>query len=210
MARRQYLLTSAACAALAGVVYLAVIHLALAQRVDLRVLEDAMAHQNAQRASLATDLVGMFDPVPFSILAGALVLGAVAAGRRRAGLAAAVLLAGANVTTELLKPLLAVQRPYPADHYMDAAAWPSGHTTAVVSLLLALVIVLPARLRAPAALLGGAIALVALGSIVLLGWHYPSDVLGGVLVASAWAAAAVALTGGGRAATAARRRQLRR
>jgi membrane-associated phospholipid phosphatase len=210
MARRQFLLTSAACAALAAAVYLVVIHVALAQRVDVRVLEDAMRHQTAGRASFASDVVGMFDPLPFSILAGAVVLGAAVAGRRRAALAAGVLLVGANLTTELLKPLLAVQRPYPADHYMVPAAWPSGHTTAVVSLLLAVVIVLPARLRPPAVLLGGAFALVALGSIVLLGWHYPSDVLGGVLVATAWAAAAVALTGSGRAATAARRRPLRR
>jgi membrane-associated phospholipid phosphatase len=116
----------------------------------------------------------------------------------------------AAVTTQLLKQALAVQRPYPADHYMPAATWPSGHTTAIVSLLLALVIVLPPRLRPPAAAIGGGIALLAMGSIVLLGFHYPSDVLGGVLVASAWSAVALAVSGSGRAPTAARRRPLPR
>ena len=207
MARRQlFLLTSAACAALAVVVYLAVIHLALAQRVDLRVLEDAMAHQTASRASLANDLLAWVSPLGVALIAATLIAGAVAQGRARAGLAAGLTVAGANVTTQLLKPLLAVQRPYPAGHYLGPEAWPSGHTTAIVSLVLAFVIVLPPRLRPPGALLGGLFALAALGSIVLLGFHYPSDVLGGVLVASAWAAAAVALTGSGRAATAARRR----
>jgi membrane-associated phospholipid phosphatase len=209
MARRS-LLASAACAALATALYLAVVHIALAQRADLSVLVRTMGHQTPERATLATDLVNFFDPVPYAILACALVAGAVLAGRVRAGLAAGAALVAANVTTQVLKPLLAVQRPYPADHYMDAAAWPSGHTTAIVSLLLALVIVLPPRLRPPVALLGGALAAAALGSIVLLGYHYPSDVLGGVLVASAWAAPAFALSGSARAPTAARLRPPRR
>jgi membrane-associated phospholipid phosphatase len=207
---RRPLLAAAACAALATAVYLAAVHVALAQRVDLHVLEGVMHRKTPERASLATDLVTLFNPVPFAILACALVAGALAGGRVRAGLAAGGAVLAANVTTQLLKPLLAVQRPYPADHYMGAAVWPSGHTTAVVSLLLALVIVLPPRLRPPVAVLGGGIAAVALTSIVLLGFHYPSDVLGGVLVATGWSAVALALSGSGRAPTAARRRPLPR
>jgi membrane-associated phospholipid phosphatase len=121
----------------------------------------------------------------------------------RAALVVGAAILAANVTTQVLKHALAVQRPYPADHYMGPVAWPSGHTTAIVSLLLGLVIVLPARLRPPVAALGGGIALLALGSIILLGFHYPSDVLGGVLVASAWSAVALAVSGGGQAPRAA-------
>jgi membrane-associated phospholipid phosphatase len=206
MARRSYLLTSAACAALAGGLYLVVVHVALAQRVDLHVLERAMSHRTAGRATLASDIVGLFDPMPFVLLAGAVVAIGLAARRVRAAAAAAILVAGATLTTETLKPLLAVQRPYPSGHYLGPTAFPSGHTTAVASLLLALVIVVPPRLRVLTAVVGGAGALAALASIELLGVHYPSDVVGGILVASAWAAAAVAVTGSGRAATAARRR----
>jgi membrane-associated phospholipid phosphatase len=209
MARRS-MLTAAACAALATALYLAVVHLALAQRADMSVLARTMDHNTPERATLASDLVTLFNPLPFMIFACALVGGAVLAGRFRAGLVAAAALVGANVTTQVLKPLLAVQRPYPSDHYMAAAAWPSGHTTAIVSLLLALVIVLPPRLRPTAAVLGGVFAAATLGSIVLLGYHYPSDVLGGILVAGAWAAPAFALSGSGRAPTAAQARPLPR
>jgi membrane-associated phospholipid phosphatase len=207
MARRAYLLTAAACALLAGGLYLVEVHVALAQRVDLSVLEHAMSHRTAGRASLASDIVALFDPMPFVLLAGAAVALGLVARRARAAAAAAILVAGATVTTEALKPLLAVQRPYPSGHYLGPTAFPSGHTTAIVSLLLALVIVVPPRLRVLTAVVGGAGALAALASIELLGYHYPSDVAGGVLVASAWAATAVAVTGSGRAPTAARRRR---
>jgi membrane-associated phospholipid phosphatase len=200
---RRPLAFAAACAALATAVYLAAVHVAVAQRVDLHVLQGLMNRQTPERATLATDLVTLFNPAPYVILVGVLVAGALAARRVRAGLAAGAAIVAANFTTQLLKPALAVQRPYPVDHYMPAAAWPSGHTTAIVSLLLGLVIVLPPRLRPPVAAIGGGIALLALGSIVLMGFHYPSDVLGGVLVASAWSALALAVSGSGRAPRAA-------
>jgi membrane-associated phospholipid phosphatase len=76
-----------------------------------------------------------------------------------------------------------------------------------VSLLLGLLIVLPARLRAPVAAIGGGFAALTLASLLLLGSHYPSDVLGGILVATAWCAVAFALSGSDRAPTAARSRQ---
>ncbi|WP_051324877.1 phosphatase PAP2 family protein [Candidatus Solirubrobacter pratensis] len=203
---RRPLAFAAACAGLATAVYVVVVHVALVQRLDLHVLEDAMRHRTEQRTTVASDLVGLFDPAPFAVITASLVAGALLAGRVRAGFAAGGAMLAAAVTTQLLKPALAVQRPYPADHYMPAASWPSGHTTAIVSLLLAFVIVLPPRLRPPVAVLGGGIAALALGSIVLLGFHYPSDVLGGVLVASGWSAVALAVSGSGRAPTAARRR----
>jgi membrane-associated phospholipid phosphatase len=203
---RRPLAFAAACAALATAVYLAVVRVALAQRVDLRVMEGLMHRQTPERASFASDLVTLFNRGPYAILVLALVAGALLAGRVRAGLVVGAGILAANLTTQFLKHALAVQRPFPADHYMPAASWPSGHTTAIVSLLLGLVIVLPPRLRPPVAGLGGGIALLALGSIVLLGFHYPSDVLGGVLVASAWGAVALALSGSGQAPRAVRSR----
>jgi membrane-associated phospholipid phosphatase len=44
----------------------------------------------------------------------------------------------------------------------------------------------------------------ALGAIVLMGFHYPSDVVGGVLLATGWAAAGLAVSGSARAPIAAR------
>jgi membrane-associated phospholipid phosphatase len=204
---RRPLLLAAASAALAGAVYLVIAHVALAQRIDLRVLEDTMSHQTYDRATLATDLVSFFDPPSFALLLAFLVGGALLAGRTRAGIAVGAAVVGAEVTAQLLKPLLAVHRPTPADHYLPAASWPSGHTTAAVSLLLGLLIVLPPRLRPPVAVIGGGFAALALGSLVLLGSHYPSDVLGGILVSAAWCAVALAVSGSDRAPTGIRTRQ---
>ena len=94
---------------------------------------------------------------------------------------------GAGVTTQILKPLLAVQREYPAWHFMGPEAYPSGHTTAVMSLALALVIVTPSRFRALAAAGGGLLTVATVFSILVHGGHYPSDIVGGFLVATGWA-----------------------
>src|SRR4051812_22944682 len=170
-----------------------------------------MSHQTYARATLAGDFISFFDPASFALLLAFLVGGAVLAGRTRAGIAVGAAVLGAEITAQLLKPLLAVQRPYPADHYLPAASWPSGHTTAAVSLLLGLLIVLPPRLRPPAAVIGGGFAAVAPGWLLLLGSHYPSDVLGGVFVSAAWCAVAFALSGSDRAPTEVRTsRRLRR
>src|SRR3954463_13709112 len=139
---RRPLAIAAASAALAGAVYLVIAHVALAQRIDARVLEDAMAPQTYERATLASQVVSFFDPASFALLLAFLVGGALLAGRTRAGIAVGAAGLGAEVTAPALQPLLAVHRPYPADHYFPPASWPSGHTTAAVSLLFGLLIVL--------------------------------------------------------------------
>jgi membrane-associated phospholipid phosphatase len=205
--RLRPLLVTLACAVLGLFVYLLASYVPIVRRVDVDVLARAIAHQTPERASLATSLVSLFNPAPFALFTCLIVIGGIAAGRVRAGLTAGAAVIGAVVSAEVLKRLLAVQRPFPADHYMPAASWPSAHTTAAVSLLLALVIVLPANLRRPVALVGGLGVAAALGAIVLMGFHYPSDVLGGVLLATGWAAAGVAVSGSARAPIAARQRR---
>jgi hypothetical protein len=101
----------------------------------------------------------------------------------------ALVLGGANVTTQLLKPALAQAPLYPG---MDTATWPSGHATAAMSLALCLQLVVPARFRPAAAAVGGLFAVAVVYSILILGSHEPSDVLGGFLVAGAWTALGVA------------------
>ena len=77
---------------------------------------------------------------------GSLIVAALLAKRYRQAALAFTVMLGAGVTTQILKPLLAVQREYPAWHFMGPEAYPSGHTTAVMSLALALVIVAPIAL----------------------------------------------------------------
>jgi membrane-associated phospholipid phosphatase len=51
---------------------------------------------------------------------------------------------------------------------------------------------MPARLRPLAAGLGAAFAAAVAYSFLTLGWHYPSDVIGGFLVSGIWASLALA------------------
>ena len=107
------------------------------------------------------------------MLSGSLVVGALVARRPRAATAALLTMLGAGVTTQLLKPLLAFQRDFPPMHYMGPVAYPSGHTTAVMSLALALIIVSPARWRPLAAAAGGLLTVATVFSILVLGGALP-------------------------------------
>jgi membrane-associated phospholipid phosphatase len=145
--------------------------------------------------ALAEFVAGLCDPRPYVYFAVIPVLIGLARRRPRVALGAAAILVGGNVTTQLLKPLLA--EPRTAAHLagvsgVSAASWPSGHATAAMALALACVLVAPARLRPFVAALGAGFAVAVSYSFLALGWHYPSDVLGGFLVAATWALLVVA------------------
>jgi len=210
---RRPLALAAACAALGALVYLLAVHVPALQRADLDLLNAFIARGTPRRLSYASDLAAVFNPSSFALICLVALAGAMLVGRRRQAVAAAVLLVGANVTTQLLKQALAVQRPWPDEHTIGAAAYPSGHTTAVVSLALALAIIAPPASRRLVAGVGAVVALLTMASLLLMGWHYPSDLVGGVLVCATWAALVAAgarLSGSVRAPTSARRRLQRR
>src|SRR6478735_153611 len=130
---RRPLLSAALCAVLAAALYLAVVHVPAVQAADLRTLEGFMGLWVLPGAHYSLDLVNLFNPTPFAILAASLVIWALVAGRRRAAAVALLTMLGAGVTTQILKPLLATQREYPSWHHLGAEAYPSGHTTAAMS-----------------------------------------------------------------------------
>lgn len=126
------------------------------------------------------------DPTPF--LVGVAGLTVLALLRRRWLMAAVVpaILVGANATTQLLKPALADPRALDLNgaETIYHGSWPSGHSTASMSLALCLVLVVGPRLRPLAALLGAGYAIAVGYALVALGYHLPSDVFGGYLVAA--------------------------
>jgi membrane-associated phospholipid phosphatase len=134
------------------------------------------------------------DPVPYAVAGLALIVVAVRRGRPARAGAVAALLVLTGATTQLLKQALAQPRieAWLVDQVGDAA-WPSGHATAAMTLALCAVLVAPPAMRAIAALAGGAYAAAVGYSVIVLAWHYPSDVLGGFLVAGTWAALALAV-----------------
>lgn len=141
---------------------------------------------------LTNFIASLCDPQQYVFLAAVPVLMALL--RRRPWLAVVVLLVifAANGTTQLLKPLLAAPRvPVPGGPTTDAS-WPSGHATASMSLALCCVIAAPPRWRSWVAAAMAAFTVAVCWSFLELGWHYPSDVLGGFLVATVWALITVA------------------
>ncbi len=108
--------------------------------------------------------------------------------------AAVAIVACSVVSVESLKhglPLLG--EAIPAGR---GATFPSGHASVAVSLGLALVLAVPSVLRPAAAVVGAAYAAGVGLSLILLGSHFPSDVVGSFFVCGFWAAAiAAALRG---------------
>lgn len=132
--------------------------------------------------------------VPFvaAVLLAAMLLAVL---RRRLLVAAqvAVLMAGANLSTQLLKNVVLDRPVYGVDRWFLANTMPSGHTTAAASVAVALLLVVPPRLRPGAAVVAVAYT-GATGVSTLVGrWHRPSDVVAALLVVLVWGAVAVAL-----------------
>lgn len=175
--------------ALAAAVLFAAYYVPPVRTADLRVLDGFMGLMDLPGAAEVTRLIPMFDPEPFAALALLIVALGVVTGRVRAGVLGAGAMVSAEITTQVLKPLLAEPRGfYP---FIGEAAWPSGHTTAVMGFALALAIVVPPRARPYAIAFGTLLTVFTASALLMVGSHYPSDVLGGLLVASAWGSLAM-------------------
>jgi undecaprenyl-diphosphatase len=142
-------------------------------------------------------VTGLGGPVAMDVVAGLLVVGLLVARRVRAAVyVAAVRLVELAVETGL-KNAIARPRPAWSDPVAHAAgfSYPSGHGAGsaamwtVVLVLVARAAEGPARTRAvgAVAVLGGAFVIGVAASRVLLGVHYPSDVVAGVLLGTACA-----------------------
>jgi membrane-associated phospholipid phosphatase len=190
--RRRLLLAAGLCTAAAAAVWAVAFHVPAVQQADIRLWEHVLWRGGPRTAGLANDLLSLFDPARGALLTVALVGAALLAGRRREALLAGIVVAGAGLGAHFLKAALAGQRDFPLGHYMPAASWPSAHTAGVVGLAIALVIVSPPALRRLAAVAGAAVSAATMLAILVLGTHYPSDVLGGGLIAVGWACLATA------------------
>jgi membrane-associated phospholipid phosphatase len=173
------------------VTWFAVHDLAVLRRADANILAGFLGLHRPSLNTLTLGVASLCNPVPFVILAAVPVCIALLRGRVRVAVMLVVLLIGANETTEVLKPLLSGDRDPVPGVFLTHATWPSGHATAAMSLALAMVIAVPARMRPVVAAVMAAFALAVVYSFLELGWHYPSDVLGGFEVATTWALLAV-------------------
>jgi len=173
--------------AVTGVVALAGAHVRAA---DETVLRGFRSLDRGRADGLLSTVAHLADP-GFYVLAGVVLV--VVAVRRRGrpalGAGVALLLAGSAVMTQALKHALAQSRlvDWLGSNQVGDASWPSGHATAAMALALAGVLVARPGRRRVAVVAGASFAGAVAVAVLALAWHFPSDVLGGFLVAAAWA-----------------------
>ena len=188
-------LGAVACATLLGLLALLVFGDGGFRHGDLDLFTRLVAHSDSRGGELGEAIAMLADPIP--LVAMTIVACVIGLARRRPldALAALVVVAGANVTTQLLKALLAHPRAQVLLGGSGAhqIAFPSGHPTAAFSIGIAYAFVLPRYLLPLTLTLAAAFGAAVGCSVVVIAWHYPSDALGGFLVASAWGFAAMAV-----------------
>lgn len=166
----------------------------LTQRGDGRTLDGFVGLNTPRLTPLLDRVAHSADPGPYALAALVLALLALVRGRPRVALAIPLLFVATGATTEALKHLLASPRLNEwlgSGAQISAASWPSGHSTAAMTMALCAVLAAPPRLRPTVAALGGAYALAVAYAILTLGWHFPSDVFGGYLVAATYVLLAI-------------------
>lgn len=134
------------------------------------------------------------SPRPFAVITLVALVALIALGDRRGALHLAIAGLGTWILEVATKGLLERARPTEVVplRQVSGYSYPSGHALAASALYLTMAILLGGRLRGrtPKALVMGGVLLLIFAiavSRVYLGVHYPSDVLGGVALGSAWA-----------------------
>jgi membrane-associated phospholipid phosphatase len=164
--------------------------------LDAAALHGFVAVGETRVGDVAPFLAHLCNPAPYAV-AGAVII--VLAARTRGLRTAAgitLLMGGANLTSQVLKPLLAYHRElYYTEFHLNNianASFPSGHATAAMALALAVLIIVPRSYRPLAATLGTGFTIAVTFSVLFLEWHFPSDVVAGYLIATAWGLATFA------------------
>lgn len=179
------------CVAVVVAAYAVFVRTEQGQRLD----QLAMDHLEdpTQTGSTVSTLLRGVTVGSVAILLGLCVV--VAFARRRWALASAavLLVAGANLTTQLLKEEILTRPFYGFGLGNPNNSLPSGHMTVVASLVLAALLVVPHAARWLVGLGGSlAVAVTGVGTIVA-NWHRPSDVVAALAVTLAWGAAVLAV-----------------
>jgi membrane-associated phospholipid phosphatase len=167
-------------------------YVGIVQRADVSILRGFVELHRPHLDSVTRFIADLCNPETYVVLAAIPVVVALLRGRPRVAVTLALIILAANETTQLLKPVLAGPRLHVNFVYLSAATWPSGHATAAMSLALCSVIAAPARRRPLVAAVMAAFAIAVCYSFLELGWHFPSDVLGGFEVAAVWTLLGVA------------------
>jgi membrane-associated phospholipid phosphatase len=157
--------------------------------LDEEILNDAL--EGGPLGLTAQVVVHIVNPVTAAAAVVVILWFAVVRRGRATAVALGVTLLATNASAALLEMLLRDSDPVAGEATRDLGAgfYPSGHVTVAMSLVLAMLVLVrlgPARARA--ALAGGLVVGAVSVANVVAQTHHASDVVGGLLLATAWMA----------------------
>lgn len=173
------------------VVAIVALHTGTGQRFDERAMRTVVAGRETELTVLS--VLGRVSIGAILAVSVVCVVLAILRGRIRLAVAALVVIAGSNVTTQLLKEVV-LERSQ-----LDVIApnsLPSGHTTVVAGAVGAMLLVSPRALRLLVVLAGAFAVMLTGASTVVAGWHRPADIVAALAVCLAWTAAGAMMAGG--------------
>ncbi len=141
----------------------------------------------------SAELLSVISVSSLAALGSALILTALARRRPRLAIGVGVVVFGSIVLAEVLKAVLTRPLLVAEPQHWMRNTFPSGHSTIGMALGIGLVLVVPHRRRALAAVIGFAFgASIATGTLTA-GWHRPSDALAAICLVTAVASTVCAL-----------------
>jgi membrane-associated phospholipid phosphatase len=167
------------------------------QELDGRLLLEAersgLYRQDLTIVEPARAVLSLFGNIGLlAVLLGGVVLVAALTGRWWAGVAGVGVFVGSIAAATLLKQV--IERPeLGVEGSSTHNSFASGHAAAAMGLLCAGLLVVPARARWWLAIPGATAVSVIASATMVVGWHRPSDVIGGTLLASALCCVAAAV-----------------
>jgi len=173
------------------VVAIVALHTGAGQRLDERAMRTVVAGRETELTVLS--VLGRVSIGTILAVSVVCVVLAILRGRVRLAVAALVVIAGSNITTQLLKEVI-LERSQ-----LDVIApnsLPSGHTTVVASAVGAMLLVSPRALRLLVVVAGAFAVMLTGASTVVAGWHRPADIVAALAVCLAWTAAGAIMAGG--------------
>lgn len=183
--RRDTAMPALAAAIAAAVTLVVMIRVALQSSQGQQWDDDAMRTVVAGRDTKLALLSGLGYVSIGAIILVAIGCGAVALlrGKARLAIGAAVIIGGADITTQVLKHSL-LERPDLGLGVLNSL--PSGHTTVVASAVGAALLVAPRGVRPLVAAAGGFATTLTGASTIVAGWHRPADVVAALAVSLVW------------------------